>query len=232
MAENLKQKESDSEKQVFRYQVEQIYLEISRAITNVAFFKLYKKKGEPEDVNKEANISFAAVAVSITFAYAALEAFCNGQLHSKYATISPEMKKAGWRWGFKNPEYKKYFENEISFGGLIEKGDLKEKLKVLASVCGISPLHEKQSNLWSQLCQIVEDIRHFIIHPKPYPDAFQETMNRIMKEYKLNKYFQIAENVMKYFYEETNATIPNWLSQNTLFRFLNHGDLVKGIKSQ
>ena len=95
MVENLKNKELVTGEQVFRYQVEQIYLEMSRAITNVAFFKLYKKTDEPNDLNKEANTSFAAAAVSIAFAYAALEAFCNGQLHSKYATISPKTKEAG-----------------------------------------------------------------------------------------------------------------------------------------
>ena len=135
------------------------------------------------------------------------------------------------QWGFKNQEYKKYFENEINFEGLLEKVDLREKLKVLASVCNISPLHESEPILWNQLCQTVEDMRHFIIHPKPYPNIFQEKMNSIMVRYKLNQYFKIAEEVIRYFYTNTNATIPDWLNKNTLFRFLNSNDLAKGASS-
>ena len=99
MATNLKQEKSDSKEQVFHYNIQQVYLEISRAITSSSFLKLYKKQGEPDRLNKEANIAFAGVAISITFAYAALEAFCNLHLHLKFKEISLEMKKGAWQGG-------------------------------------------------------------------------------------------------------------------------------------
>jgi len=229
MARSLKKENSNSEAQDFRYNIQQIYLEISRTISSSAFIKLYKKRGEPDRLNEEASIIFAGTAISITFAYAALEAFCNSHLHSKFKEISPQKNQSGWQWVFRDSEYKKYFDDDATFEELIEKKDLKEKLKALASACNIPSLHEisKNRRLWNQLCQIVEDIRHFIIHPKPYPDTFNKKMTKIMEEYKVGQYFKIVEEVMKYFYEKTKTRPPEWLNRNMLFRFLGSNDLTK-----
>jgi len=209
-----------------RYSIEQIYFEISRAITSASFVKLYRGPGEPDDSEKEAGIKFGAAAISIVFAYATLEAFCNAHLHSKYKLLTPALKKNGWQLGLKNETYHKYFCNDESLGKLIHK-DLREKLKVLAAVCNIRPIHESNPALWERLDDIVEEARHFVIHPKPDPEFFNEIMKKIMEKNKFGDYSSVVKEVLVYFYKESESRLPDWLEINQIFRFLSFGDLDK-----
>ena len=215
--------------QTFQYNVSQIYLEIARAITSSSLYQLYRNKGEPLDDNNEASIRFARVAITIAFSYASLEAFCNSQLYSKY-TIVMETEHFEWKLGFRDKKYKKYFKNEESLKTLIEQGELKEKLRALASVCNISPLNEANPKLWNSLCQITKEMRDFIIHPKPDPDEFQKKMNKIMEKYKPSDYYKTIEGIFSYFHEQTGREIPEWVKQNTLFSFLDSKDLLRASK--
>lgn len=215
--------------EVRSYKIESIYLEIARSITRSTLYKLYKKPGEPDDLDKEANIKFGAIAISICFSYATIESFCNIQLYSKYSALTPALKKAGWELGHKNSKYKHYFDDKNSFNGLLFK-ELKEKLKVLASVCDIEPIHKKDRQLWNDISQICKDMRDFVIHPTPHKEDFQDYMNKIMAEYKPKTYYDVVERALTYFYEETGEEVPVWVRKNVIFRFLNTEDLLKKRK--
>lgn len=212
--------------QAYYYDIAQIYLEIARAITNSSLVTIHRKKRDTENASREPNVQFVPAAIAIVFSYASLEAFCNSQLYSKYRVVN-DAKGSDFSIVFRDIKYNKYFENEDDIKSLIEDENLKTKLKALASVCNIPALHEEKAELWQELCVIIETMRHFIIHPKPYTDDFQKNMDKIMVDYKCSQYSQTVENIVRYFHEKTRTDVPSWVQQNTLFRFLNNQDISR-----
>ena len=61
------------------------------------------------------------------------------------------------------------------------------------------------------------------MHPFPDPTEFPKMMDTVLKDTKGGEYVQIAQNIIKHFYKETGAQMPEWVEKNTLFS-------IKGFK--
>ncbi len=220
--------DSSPEPLVISYQIEQIYVELARAAAEMGVYKLYKNPVEPDKINEENNIRFAAVAISVVFAYSAIEASINAQLHmifSQIQNLTEEERSAGFNYKFRDEKYRDGFKDEASWEKLCWS-DMKNKLKALASALNIPPLHEKDGTLWQEILDISEDIRNFIIHPDPRSKEFQDKMQKIMEKHVAGVYAELASKTIRYFIEARGITSPEWLSKNLLFRFLNSNDIA------
>ena len=221
----------DKSKLIMQYNVEQVYLEIARSAAECGFVNLYRKPRQAKDINFENSTRFAGVAISITFAYAAMEAFCNAHLYSICSQIqglSEAEKKAGWSIKFRHEKHRQHFSNEIMFAELLSE-ELKEKLKVLASALNIPTIEDIAPKLWGEICSISRDLRNFIIHPEPSAKDFNAKMKKIMEKNAAGKYADIAARAIRHYYEKRkpSVSIPQWLDKNNIFRFLNGQDIEK-----
>lgn len=222
---------TDKSKLVIQYNVEQVYLEIARSVAQCGFVNIYRKPKEAKDVNFENSIRFAGVAISIAFAYAAMEAFCNAHLHSVYHQFHeiPETeKKAGWSFKFRHEKHRQHFSDETTLAELLSE-ELKEKLKVLASALNIPTIEDAAPKLWGEICVISRDLRNFIIHPDPNTKKFHTNMKKIMEKNAAGKYADIAARAIRHYYEKRRppVSIPQWLDKNNIFRFLNSRDIER-----
>ena len=220
--------EVSSESRIVEYLVQQIYLEMSRAIVDCSFIKVSNSDTKLTDASKDANIRFSAVAVSVVFAYGAIEAFCNTSIYQKYneyELLSQVDKTKYWEREHCKPKFKPFFEDDEKFNEILNKASVQLKLSMLASLYNVSQLQQKKPELWGQLCEFVKTARDFIIHPKPDPVVFQEKMSKIMEKYTFGHSSSIAEAVMKYYYDEAGGEPPSWLKHNEIFKIFKKDNL-------
>ena len=154
----------------------------------------------------EHNTTLAVMAISIVFAYQAMEAMCNGFLEKIYSGKDPvECRKE---------ELSRKRPNADTFEP-IKREDLGCKIKLLADILCIKRPAEVDSILWNRFKQITEKARHFIIHPNP--EEFQEMRKKIMEDYTAGEYVKVAQGVISHFYVETGTDVPLWITSSTYF---------------
>jgi hypothetical protein len=96
--------------------------------------------------------------------------------------------------------------------------DLKDRMKVPWEVDGIRPMHEKRKPLWDQFLDLVENARHFLIHPFPDQTIMQNISKGLFWTEPYLKHPQLASEVIGYSFKEAGRDLPEYLSKNLLFR--------------
>lgn len=203
----------------YQFQIERVYLEIARSIIDKPLKELISLNNDGKiDRNKVVNIGFGIISISCIYSYAAIEAFCNRHLWGFQDTVkkieSSGAGKAGWRYMGHSSE--SLGENKLDFNA---KEDLKEKIKKLCVLYKIKTICDSNPELWGKFNQLLKDARHFIIHPKPEPDEFQENINKILSNHNTGEYVNIASEILEYYYTGTQKNPPEWLKKNSLLDF-------------
>ncbi len=202
------------------YDLPHCYLEVARGILTTIHFAGDSREDFIVQYghNPINNALFSLVSISIIYSYLAIEAMANYNLHyywEKRHDGSPESKILLSLVGDCD-EFQILKTNK-------KTRELGERLKTLCSILGIKKIHEVDPILWRDFKELSDVSRHYLIHPYPDKEVFQNHMERIMSETESGKYIQIAENIMTYFLKISHKggvfSSPSWLSGNTLLRF-------------
>ena len=73
--------------------------------------------------------------------------------------------------------------------------------------------------LWQEFKELNEISRHFLVHPYPNDQFFNENLKRIGFETPTEKYVNIAQEILLHFHKQGGLNPPDWLKKNTLVRF-------------
>lgn len=162
--------------------------------------------------NPFANAIFALTSLTIIYSYLAIEAFVNYQLYQiwkKRETDDP----AG-------AHFKKRFGDIPKFEDLrrTRLRELPERIKALCDLLGYEQIHNRQPQLWQDFKILVEKARHFLVHPVPDSERFQQIFSQIHTQTPGRLYVRVAEEVIQHLYTEGHVTPPSWLHENQLIR--------------
>lgn len=214
------------------YKVPELYLEMARS----AFTTLrHPGKKTVEQIYEEDGggplfqIQFAMISVTIFYSYLALESFVNERLYEIWETARIDHKtfEDSKQKNLKLAEslkptydsfYQEYGKTE-PFEKLKETylRDLAKRIKVVCKELKIRQIYKVNNKLWQEFRGLLEKVRHYFIHPFPDPSKFDKMMRTILMEQKAGKYVQIAQDIIKHFYNETRKDIPKWVDNNLLF---------------
>lgn len=198
----------------FKYDLAQCYLEMARAAYDAEMHTRRRNIDtfSQTELNIRAQASFLTATLTIIYSYLAIEAFVNNGLYS----IWKESRRTG---GKKYPDFYKFYGHIAEFKRLKDKGlkDLERRIKVLCTNYQIPPISTDNSQLWEEFKVLLKEARHFIIHPFPDPSKFQKIMKTVQEEQKYRKWAEIAEKVIRYFFEKLNRPVHPWLEHNQFF---------------
>ena len=197
------------------YDLPHCYIEVARA----AMTSFHHPAGADAFLQKHtiepiANAKAALVSVSIVYSYLAVEAFVNSQLYNVWKRRhdgSVQAERLLALLGYVAP-----FE---ALKGHKRVRGLSERIKTVCQILDIKPPHEGAPKVWQDFIHLVEVSRHFVIHPTPDPEYFQEHMERIMTETKAGKYADTARDIIGNLYDASGESRPEWLTKNTLLKF-------------
>ena len=198
------------------FRLTQCYIEMARS----AFTTIHHRGAEDRDElvntsahNPMANVKLALVSMSIIYSYLAIESFTNYQFWQIWAKRNTSDAIGKW-FQEKFPKTKKFEDFKRT-----RLRDLGVRIKVICDRLGYRQLHKINPTLWQKFKELVEDSRHFLIHPFPDPEVVQEKLGRIMFKKKAGEYVQVACDIIRHFYQENGQEPPLWLDHNLLFRF-------------
>ena len=73
--------------------------------------------------------------------------------------------------------------------------------------------------LWNELVQVVEKNRHYLIHPKPTDEEWDQFISQSMVKNPWSFAPRVASDIIGYFYEDFEADRNEWFRQNQEFSF-------------
>ncbi len=192
--------------------ISQCYLEVARAIFT-SFSRPNEQDIEQKNLNEALhNAILSITTVTIIYSYMAIEAFVNFQFYKVWnsrhnGTVSSDkfLQKFG--------DVKKFEDLKNT-----NISNLGERIKEYCDVKGYIKIHKKDPKLWQDFKELVEDARHFLIHPFPDPTVVQQKFSTILSKTGMGKYVEVAEAILTHFYEEGRIPKPDWLKENKLIR--------------
>jgi len=210
----------------------QLYLEMARSV----FTKVYFAGDRPPElvlltdgIEPALGIEFALTSVTIIYTYLSLEAFANYYLYfiweacKAFYEVSECQKQKHPAPNKKMiPPYHSFYQKYGHYDKFeeLKKTDLRDldtRIKVLCEAFEIRKIHEVNVRLWQQFKGLLKQARHFLVHPFPDPTKFPKMMDTLLRDTKGGEYVQIAQDIIKHFYKETRAEMPEWVEKNTLF---------------
>ncbi len=200
----------------YRYNLTQCYLEVARGAMTQIHGKVPKgrKDSEVEPTEDMANAVFSLVSITIIYSFLALESYLNSQLF--------------WLWERRSdgsPESNRLVDElgEAARFELLRKNskvrEVPGRLRLLCRVLGYPEPHHAIPDTWRRLKELVQDSRHFLVHPYPESSFFQGNMKRIMMETRTGAYVQVVEEVLAFLWNHGGREPPQWGSSNMLLRF-------------
>lgn len=198
----------------YTYNLTQDYLEGARAALTPIHGKVPQGAEKPPPSNDLLNAVFSVVSVSIVYSFLALESFLNYQLFRL------------WERRGDGSEIGKKFVAELGdaadFIKLKNNDKVREvpaRLKTLCKLLGYPAPYEAVPDAWRRLNELVETSRHFVVHPLPDREFFQQNMLRIMQETQSGAYVRVVEEVLAYLYTKGGKPVPPWVTSNQLIQF-------------
>ena len=199
----------------FHFSLTQCYLEHARC----AFTTLYTASGRaltPSSLRRNKNrisgVLFSLTSQTIIYSFMAVEAFANYHFYQIWRKREAQE--------FSAIRFRDHFGDVPRFQDLqySDVRELAKRLKIICHLLGYPPVHEKHPRLWQQFRILLEDARHFLIHPFPDPARVQGVFDTILTRTTTGTYVSAAEGVIGHFYEQGKAEPPIWLHQNYLMR--------------
>lgn len=195
------------------YHMTQCYLEMARAGCtkwDLPDAKQFSSNGELR--NLVGQFSFLITSLTIIYSYLAIEAFVNWYLYKiwkKSRDTSGEVYGTFYQEYGQTDEFTKLKDTDLA--------DLKKRIKVLCDSYQVPHIYKSSPKLWQEFNDLLEKVRHFIIHPFPEPIKFDEYMKMIQEKHGLRNWAKIAEGIISHFFENKNKSLPKWLRQNQFF---------------
>ena len=62
--------------------------------------------------------------------------------------------------------------------------------------------------LWTDFCQVLRDVRHFLTHAYPENNALQRFVDLAMNKTAWGKPVEVAERMISYFFEANDTQVP------------------------
>lgn len=182
---------------------------MSRAILRIPFLNSEGNSFNPEKHNKKISFSpfFALTVQTYIFSYMAINSFVTYRLHEF--------------WEMENSPLKLKYPKANSFQHLLNTDlrELKECIKELCNQLCIPQIFESNPALWDDLLSNLKLARHFFTHPIPDQEKLDEIINISMINSTWSFASDVAEKIMKYFYEKCNQPAPDYLTENKEFVF-------------
>ena len=180
---------------ILKFKVSQAYLEMSGAFLHS---QVVPAKGQTtREMPNE--LYYALVANNYQNAYLAVTSFLTTQITSCFRS-SPS-----FRASFNNQTLEDVLRQELR--------NLPELLKATSRGLQIERLSDKRPKLMQQVSEFIRQYRHYLTHPEP--DRFNEVMSDILTKHAWAFPQSVARDVIKFFFDETNTSIPNWLDGKT-----------------
>lgn len=124
--------------------------------------------------NPLANAIFPVVSISVLYSYLAIESFINYQLYRIWARRNDGSEESN--------RFSAIFGDVATFETLKthkKSGKLGERIKSLCGILGYQKPHDAIPNVWQDFKELVENSRHFFVHPHPGKEHFQNHVGRI-----------------------------------------------------
>lgn len=162
------------------------------------------------------------------YSYMAIESFINYGLYDLWKH-SRTAKKSIDEANKLNPDlnavpiYKDFYEK---YGLLDDFTDirktklreLKERIKILCKEFNYPFIHDSNPQLWSDFTGLLENARHFLIHPNPEQKEFHKLSKMLVQDISLFiKYPEVAANIISHFYTSAKKELPEYLLKNRIF---------------
>lgn len=211
----------------FTYNLTHCYLEVARGILTPIYHNTIDQKTFLKQYGSEsiANVVFSVISITVIYSYLAIDSFVNYQLYRKWerrhdgSNISQRLLNIlGDEQDFEAIRLNK------------KTRELGDRIKTFCEIVGYKKPHEKIPLVWKDSNELVKLSRHFFVHPKPDNTHFQKNAYRIFNETKSGKYVHVAEEIIKFFHDQSMSQPPIWLMRNTLFKFKGI-DMLVGINN-
>lgn len=205
-----------NEKKKFTLNLTHCYLEIARSsvvslnLDDPKVDRFLEKHGYDPIINSTISI----VSVTIIYSYLAIESFVNYQLYRIWENRKDR--------SYSSKRFLDILGDVDDFRELKTNKkvqELGERIKTLCELLNCQKPHEVNHRLWREFKELNEVSRHFLVHPYPEDQFFDENVRRIGLETPTEKYVNIAQELLLYFHEQSGLKLPNWLNRNTLVRF-------------
>lgn len=195
-----------------------IYFNMARSFSSetlVSKIDEYIKEGG--NFERGYKVGYGLISGACIYSYLAIESYVNNQLfqiNKEIITIKnniKDIKNRNYTFGFEDKNFMMPTEKYIN------RTETKEKLRNLCIYEQIPFHYQADEQLWNKFTQLLTDTRHFMIHPKPYEEYFQETMAKIFNNYAPGDYIETAEEIIGYYYDKRGVDRPVYLIGNSLF---------------
>ena len=177
------------------YNVTQCYLEMARAVYTKWRLPIAREFSSDRQLKSlVGQFSFLIVSLTVIYSYLAIEAWVNYWLHEIWQQCRVDS-------GKKYPAFPQKYRQVNEFTKLkgTELRDLKERIKVLCDSYQVARIDRSNPKLWQDFNDLLEEARHFLIHPFPDPKKFQDCMEMIQQKRGLRKWTKIAEGIISHF---------------------------------
>ncbi len=207
----MKTSESGSDENNFHklsFNPPQSYLEMARAIFVNGKIHIHHRSDHPDSqADMTCNTTFALLAHTYVFSYMAINAFVTEKLAST--------------WQEPNSPLRAKYTEAKHFTDLL-RGKLSKLNDGITELCcqlQLTPLHTADPKLWKSLLEVLKLRRDFLIHPKPDAVEFNRVIGDATSKDSWEFPSRVAEEVIGYFYVARKCPKPDWLKENTEFRF-------------
>lgn len=213
-----------------KIKLSQIYLEIARSFTYSSvrsrpFDDLLK---DEEFKHDQSTFIFGMASVTTLYSYMAIESFINYGLYDlwKYSrSAKKSIDEANQLYPNLNaiPIHKDFYDKYGKLDDFTEirktkLKELKERVKVLCKEFNYPQIHEANPRLWSDFTGLLENARHFLVHPNPEQEEFHKLSKQLVQDISLYiKYPEVAANIISYFYTSGKKEVPTYLTSNKIF---------------
>ncbi|MBN4076118.1 hypothetical protein JYT16_00210 [Gemmatimonas aurantiaca] len=200
-----------SEELIIQHSLVRTYLEMARVVFDIPF-DTPREENKKGHVSEIADLTLGTLSMTIIYSYLSVEAFANYYLYQLWE---------GRIGSVYQSKFRELIDDEID--DFIELRyharfrELGDRLKLLCDVLGIERLSKSNPKLWQEFKELLENSRHFLVHPRPDEKSFAEKMKPLY-ETKPFHYTRIAESVLGYFYDFMTEPPPGWLKTNMTIR--------------
>lgn len=206
----------NKDESIITYHVTQCYLEMARAVYTKWCLPTAKEFSSDRELKiLVGQFSFLIVSLTVIYSYLAIEAWVNYYLYEIWRKSRLDL---GKKYRSFPQKYRQI--NEFTKLKNTKLRDLRERIKVLCDSYQIPRIDRSNPKLWRDFNDLLKETRHFIIHPFPDSEKFQECMKMVQEKYGLHKWAKIAEGIISHFLININKNkkLPNWLTQNKFFK--------------
>lgn len=222
-----------------KIKLSQIYLELARGFlfSNVRSKPLDELIQNEEFKDDNSTFLFGIASVVTLYSFMAVEAFINYSVFEllKHSQLAKEkIDELNKKYPNMNavPTYKGFsdvYGDMENFADIrrTKLRELKERIKVLCKEFNYKQIHEVKPQLWTDFTGLLEQTRHFIVHPNPEEKEFQKYSKSLIQDSNIIiKFPEIAASIISYFYESGKKEIPEYLTSNKIL-MINEITLLK-----